>query len=153
MASTHHTRSPKSEVTQSCLRSSTPTWPSREPSGKTELFNCALIHLGTYPEKCSVLPVNFITLLPPLRSPPSFTPSSYLPPPIIPPHTPHLYPPSTSSSLPSLLLRSYQVRGHLAAQIDPLGLNNMEREKAKKMIIRSVTVDQKVGWLELILEY
>ena len=37
-----------------------------------------------------------------------------------------------------------QVRGHLAAQIDPLGLNNMEREKAKKMIIRSVTVDQKV---------
>jgi 2-oxoglutarate dehydrogenase complex dehydrogenase (E1) component-like enzyme len=41
--------------------------------------------------------------------------------------------------------RSYQVRGHLAAEIDPLGLNNMEREKAKKMIIRSVTVDQKVG--------
>merc|ERR1711936_555784 len=40
-------------------------------------------------------------------------------------------------------IRSYQVRGHLAAQIDPLGLNNMEREKAKKMIIRSVTVDQK----------
>ena len=38
----------------------------------------------------------------------------------------------------------FQVRGHLAAQIDPLGLNNMEREKAKKMIIRSVTVDQKV---------
>jgi len=40
-------------------------------------------------------------------------------------------------------IRSYQVRGHLAAEIDPLGLNNMEREKAKKMIIRSVTVDQK----------
>merc|ERR1712012_785764 len=40
-------------------------------------------------------------------------------------------------------IRSYQVRGHLAAQIDPLGLNNMDREKAKKMIIRSVTVDQK----------
>jgi len=40
-------------------------------------------------------------------------------------------------------IRSYQVRGHLAAQIDPLGLNNMEREKAKKMIIRSVNVDQK----------
>ena len=97
--------------------------------------------------------VYFITLLPPPRSPPSLTPSSYLPPPIIPPHTPHLYPPSTSTSPPSLLLRSYQVRGHLAAQIDPLGLNNMEREKAKKMIIRSVTVDQKVGWLELILEY
>lgn len=40
-------------------------------------------------------------------------------------------------------IRSYQVRGHLAAEIDPLGLNNMEREKAKKMIIRSVTVDEK----------
>ena len=42
-------------------------------------------------------------------------------------------------------IRSYQVRGHLAAQIDPLGLNNMEREQAKKMIIRSVTVDEKVS--------
>lgn len=40
-------------------------------------------------------------------------------------------------------IRSYQVRGHLAAQIDPLGLNNMDREQAKKMIIRSVTVDEK----------
>jgi hypothetical protein len=36
------------------------------------------------------------------------------------------------------------VRGHLAAQIDPLGLNNMDREQARKMIIRSVTVDEKV---------
>ena len=42
-------------------------------------------------------------------------------------------------------IRSYQVRGHLAASIDPLGLNNMDREQAKKMIIRSVTVDAKVG--------
>ena len=41
------------------------------------------------------------------------------------------------------------MRGHLAAQIDPLGLNNMDREKAKKMIIRSVTVDQKVPFLSL----
>ena len=41
------------------------------------------------------------------------------------------------------------MRGHLAAQIDPLGLNNMDREKAKKMIIRSVTVDQKVLFLSL----
>jgi len=40
-------------------------------------------------------------------------------------------------------IRSYQVRGHLAAQIDPLGLNNMEKEKAKDMIIRSVTVEDK----------
>merc|ERR1719228_3187566 len=40
-------------------------------------------------------------------------------------------------------IRSYQVRGHLAAQIDPLGLNNMDREQARKMIIRSVTVDEK----------
>ena len=43
-----------------------------------------------------------------------------------------------------VLCRSYQVRGHLAAQIDPLGLNNMNPEQAKKMIIRSVTVDEKV---------
>merc|ERR1711962_200041 len=40
-------------------------------------------------------------------------------------------------------IRSYQVRGHLAAKIDPLGLNNMGEEEAKKMIIRSVTVDEK----------
>jgi len=40
-------------------------------------------------------------------------------------------------------IRSYQVRGHLAAQIDPLGINNMDTEEAKKMIIRSVTVDEK----------
>ena len=32
----------------------------------------------------------------------------------------------------------------MAAQIDPLGLNNMDREEAKKMIIRSVTVHEKV---------
>ena len=36
------------------------------------------------------------------------------------------------------------MRGHLAAQIDPIGLNNMDREKARNMIIRSVTVDEKV---------
>ena len=42
------------------------------------------------------------------------------------------------------LPRSYQVRGHLAAQIDPIGLNNMDPVKAKQMIIRSVTVDEKV---------
>ena len=41
------------------------------------------------------------------------------------------------------LCRSYQVRGHLAAQIDPLGLNNMDSEKARNMIIRSVKVDEK----------
>merc|ERR1719322_111397 len=40
-------------------------------------------------------------------------------------------------------IRSYQVRGHLAAQIDPLGLNNMDKTKAKNMIIRSVKVDEK----------
>merc|ERR1719322_1834954 len=40
-------------------------------------------------------------------------------------------------------IRSYQVRGHLAAQIDPLGLNNMDKTKAKDMIIRSVKVDEK----------
>ena len=40
-------------------------------------------------------------------------------------------------------VRSYQVRGHLAAQIDPLGLNNMDSEKARNMIIRSVKVDEK----------
>ena len=42
--------------------------------------------------------------------------------------------------------RSYQVRGHLAAQIDPLGLNNMEQEEARKMIIRSVQIDNKVNY-------
>ena len=42
------------------------------------------------------------------------------------------------------IIRSYQVRGHLAAQIDPIGLNNMDSAKAKEMIIRSVTVDEKV---------
>ena len=36
------------------------------------------------------------------------------------------------------------MRGHLAAQIDPLGLNNMDPENARKMIIRSVTGDEKV---------
>ena len=35
------------------------------------------------------------------------------------------------------------MRGHLAAQIDPLGLNNMDKKKAKEMIIRSVKVDEK----------
>ena len=42
------------------------------------------------------------------------------------------------------ILQLVQVRGHLAASIDPLGLNNMDREEARKMIIRSVTVDEKV---------
>jgi len=40
-------------------------------------------------------------------------------------------------------IRSYQVRGHLAAKIDPLGINNMDKEEAKKLIIRSVSVDAK----------
>ena len=39
-------------------------------------------------------------------------------------------------------IRSYQVRGHLAAQIDPLKINNMTVEAAKKLIIRSVEVDK-----------
>ena len=39
---------------------------------------------------------------------------------------------------PSPLCRSYQVRGHLAAQIDPIGLNNMDKKKAREMIIRWV---------------
>ena len=43
-----------------------------------------------------------------------------------------------------IFLLSLKVRGHLAASIDPLGLNNMDREQAKKMIIRSVTVEDKV---------
>ena len=32
----------------------------------------------------------------------------------------------------------------MAAQIDPIGLNNMEKVKAREMIIRSVTVNDKV---------
>jgi hypothetical protein len=43
------------------------------------------------------------------------------------------------------------VRGHLAANIDPLGLNNMKREDAKKMIIRSVTINDKVCLLSLFV--
>lgn len=39
-------------------------------------------------------------------------------------------------------IRSYQVRGHLAAQTDPLNLNNMNRDDAQKLIIRSVTVQE-----------
>ena len=39
-------------------------------------------------------------------------------------------------------IRSYQVRGHLAAQVDPLNLNNMKREEAKKLIIRSVNLQE-----------
>ena len=39
---------------------------------------------------------------------------------------------------PFPLCRSYQVRGHLAAQIDPIGLNNMDKKKAREMIIRWV---------------
>lgn len=38
-------------------------------------------------------------------------------------------------------IRSYQVRGHLAAQIDPLNINNMAREEAKKYILRSFDFD------------
>ncbi len=37
---------------------------------------------------------------------------------------------------------SRQVRGHLAAQVDPLNLNNMNREEAKKLIIRSVNIQE-----------
>ena len=39
-------------------------------------------------------------------------------------------------------IRSYQVRGHLAAQIDPLNLNNMNREEAQKLSIRSATIKE-----------
>jgi len=38
------------------------------------------------------------------------------------------------------IFRSYQVRGHLAAQIDPLNINNKTRQEAKKLVIRSVQV-------------
>merc|ERR1711988_1240348 len=39
-------------------------------------------------------------------------------------------------------IRSYQVRGHLAASIDPLNLSNMPIDAAKKLIIRSVQVQE-----------
>ena len=39
-------------------------------------------------------------------------------------------------------IRSYQVRGHLAAQTDPLHISNMSIEQAKKLIIRSVHVQE-----------
>ena len=34
-----------------------------------------------------------------------------------------------------------QVRGHLAAKIDPLNINNMSEENAKKLIFRSLDSD------------
>ena len=47
----------------------------------------------------------------------------------------------SSSLYPEIpFFRSYQVRGHLAAQIDPLNLNNKTRQEAKKLVIRSVEV-------------
>merc|ERR1712165_344292 len=39
-------------------------------------------------------------------------------------------------------IRSYQVRGHLAASIDPLNINNMNKDEARKLIIRSVEVQE-----------
>ena len=39
-------------------------------------------------------------------------------------------------------IRSYQVRGHLAAQIDPLNISNLSVDAAKKLIIRSVQVQE-----------
>jgi len=39
-------------------------------------------------------------------------------------------------------IRSYQVRGHLAAQTDPLHISNMTMDAAKKLIIRSVEVQE-----------
>merc|ERR1712226_1763409 len=38
-------------------------------------------------------------------------------------------------------IRSYQVRGHLAAKLDPLQINVMDKEKADKLILRSMDVD------------
>uniref|UniRef100_A0A0K2UIX6 2-oxoglutarate dehydrogenase, mitochondrial n=1 Tax=Lepeophtheirus salmonis TaxID=72036 RepID=A0A0K2UIX6_LEPSM len=37
-------------------------------------------------------------------------------------------------------IRSYQVRGHLAAQIDPLNLINMTRDEAQRLIIRGTDI-------------
>ena len=53
----------------------------------------------------------------------------------------------------ALLTRSYQVRGHLAAKIDPLGINNMDKEEAKKLIIRSVSVDAKVRNIDILKRF
>ena len=33
------------------------------------------------------------------------------------------------------------MRGHLAASIDPLNINNMNKDEARKLIIRSAVVD------------
>jgi len=38
-------------------------------------------------------------------------------------------------------IRSYQVRGHLAAKLDPLQINVMDKEKSDKLILRSMDVD------------
>merc|ERR1719192_1080505 len=39
------------------------------------------------------------------------------------------------------LIRSYQVRGHMAAKIDPLGINNMSKEESDKLIFRSMDME------------
>ena len=39
-------------------------------------------------------------------------------------------------------IRSFQVRGHMAAKIDPLNIGNMSMDEAKKLIIRSVHVQE-----------
>jgi len=42
------------------------------------------------------------------------------------------------------IIRSYQVRGHLAAQIDPLGINKTDKDEiARNVIIRSAKVEEK----------
>ncbi len=41
---------------------------------------------------------------------------------------------------PYTYVKCSKVRGHLAAQTDPLNLNTMTKEDAQKMIIRSVSV-------------
>jgi len=38
---------------------------------------------------------------------------------------------------------SFQVRGHLAAQIDPLGINNLDKQEAIKMILRPRQLNEK----------
>merc|ERR1719511_184462 len=38
-------------------------------------------------------------------------------------------------------IRSYQVRGHLAAKLDPLNIKVMDKEKADKLILRSMDID------------
>ena len=50
------------------------------------------------------------------------------------------------------IIRSYQVRGHLAAQIDPLGINNMTQEEARSLILRSMDMEMQEAHMDTVFQ-